>query len=604
MALIKEKLRRLIADGDHRLAFSIWGTAAPTIEFLQAKGRLSRLEKDDLLGEEDSKGIRLELNRILNGLDDSLPNDDFKVFKSYLSELSKEGAAIRASNLLRKCSRRFQYLPVEDATEEEEGQIISNLESEIEWVSMSDMLPDWEGTLWSDLFNYVSVSTSTASSEILEEGDYLGSIIELSKKPRWKVDLFLVWSEQYAAGDFDDAFETAKILRNHYPKDTPSYEYLFLSYARVCQKEEIPTWFLRNSNEYRKLVVYVGYANRLFKNSETLRHSLERTGRVILNELEKYYKGINYDYVVKSTERTSVQKKEQVLEVLLSCWKVMEDFNIKTGHPIFEKLLVELLGGAKFRWMQSQQSGVENLPNYDAKEAVENFKKMLVEVDPPAIDRALNLLKNNLRYKISTLPIVRNQVSKQRELRNACWVVDSFFPDKGFSDLAKSVKKGSAEGLQEEIQPNEAIRFSEKEALDFTDNKTREMFPDDWKEKTGISQPPESQAQVSPDENLDEVKSQGTESDAGSQGDISEPKISEHPQGESAPKFIPENVAIFGNEVSQPHKLFQAQIGLYIKVLIFILGCVALYFLRADGIGALLCLLFLTFMGVGLVKKV
>jgi len=621
MTLIRERLLQEIGKGNHLLVISILEIVAPTNELFLIKGGLSTLEKKELAGIVRSDEYSLEFRKIVYGLSTILPESDFEVLKTYLTKLLSSQKGNRASELLRKCSRRLQWSPFEYETEDEESQTIPYLETEIERVNVVDMLSDWEEILWNDLFNYAygSFPDSNILQEPSEKGEYLESILKLQKNrssPKVKMDLFLVWSEQYAAGEFEGAYETAKSLRNQYPQGFPSYEYLFVSFAHVCQKNKIQEgWFLHDNDVYKKLVVYVRYADKLFKDSATLPHSLESIGRLILNELEAFYEGVSYDYVVKNTTRTSVQKREVVIKVFLSCWQVMEDFEIKTGHRIFEKLLVELLGGAKFRWMKLVEGGVENLPNYDAKEAFGRCKDLLEGSDPSAIDRVLNFLEGNLRYKIGSLSIFRNSGLKPTQLFDSCFLANHFFPDRGFLDLAKLIKKRNLEYPQVEEQSNESLPLSKKEVFDFTDKKIKELLSEDQEKADETSQSHENQTQVSLDENFNEVESQEIKLEA------EDPKeaIDQRKSNAFQKDLTPKSEQPFGHEpvisesegsyysftkgLSQPKKLFQFQVDFYIKATIFILGFTALYFQREGVIGILLCLVFLALMGVSFLKK-
>jgi len=624
MGLIKEKLQQQIGKNNLQLVLSIIEIVAPGDTLYLIKNRLARLEQEEAVGVSIPDDKKLEINRIIQAVFSILPESDFSVLKGYLSKLQSSNEKGRASELLRKCSRYLQWTSVEDEYEEEIEQIIPHLEDEVERVSETDMLPNWEETLWDDIFNFAFTDSNVSSTPTPQTGDvYLDSILKLDEKDK-KVNfnrLFL-WAEQYAAGDYEDAYLTAQDLRLQNARGKyPSYEYLFLSYAHECQKkgrQEEDPWFLPDNKKYKKLWVYLNNANSLHHDSSTLPYSKSIVGNLLLGELETLFDQTNHDYVVRNTTRLSNKKREIMAQVFEAYRQIKDDFEIKGNHRIFEKLLVELLGGAKFRWMHLGEGGVVNLSAFDAKSTFENWKNLLDESDPSAASRVSDVLKGNFRYKIGSLSIVKNKRVKQRELRNACCLADHFFPESGFLELAKNIAKEGRGAIQEDVQPlgtEESHLFSEKSALDFTDKKIRELLLDDQKEADGASQPTENQIQVSISENLndDKIEEMGLEvedmrevSEQQRQGDFQE-----EPQVKSEQPLVQDSAILenwespnsFVKGLPQPKKLFPFQVDFCIKIAIFIMGFAPLYFLRGDIIGVLLCFIFLSLMGIIFLKK-
>ncbi len=557
---------------------------------------------------------------------DQLPDDEVEMLKCYLNYLLKNDLD-RAWKLLLQCRVDANHLQSEVENYDDFDQIYKFLiYREIE-NGLPKLSADWRNRLWENLSYTPSFSNAIISSEDQPKNAYLHSILKRKEKDnKFKFDSFLVWSEQYAAKDYEDAYQTALFLRRQYPAVYPSYEYLFISYAYKCRNQvgfaESNTWFLYDSDIYKKLVVYVEYAQELCRDLDTLPDSKEMVRNLLLSELEKLYDKTSYDYVVRNATRSSSQKKDIIIKIINSCCRIENDFGIKNKHQLFEKLLVELLGGAKFRWMDFEEHIPTNNSDFDAKTVFETWKSIIDETDPIAISRVCDGLKGNIGYKISSLSIVRNKSTKQRELYNVCCLANYFFPEGGFLDIASTIAKeerGITQQGQQQINIEKSILFSEKPEFEFAERKNSELLSEERNvnqtKRTDESQIPiyalEEKINIEDEDKNVNAENENKINNAITQKlvlepigeayftqvDIEQDSAATRSEHISTQFSNQEAKTIEGNfvrrDVSLKKYLFKLKYDIYIKLSVFVLGCSAIFYNQRDTIQVFICTFFL-----------
>ena len=501
---IKDRIIELVAKGNTKEAIQALLKIAPSHEFFDTTVSLSYrfgdIEKQKIKGVVTFDDQTIHGNKVVESLTAhirTLPTPievlkgrleisiwsesiDIQEVISFLFQVLKPNHHFQVEIILRSLDEHLD-LSSNLVQAEENNRLVNNsvrsrLSAFIEVLMLDELVNDWQDSFWHYCMNnrMFYVDDKQKFDENFEASKYFADLIKGENKQA--IQQLLLWQEEFLVGNYETSLKYIDNVRLNLNTDSSkAYEYLLLTHCNLKLDDAVKKYITKqDKSPLNRIFIYIERVQKFGDESSTRRESLNFAYNKILSAIQKIYHNISFDYILNKSTRGISKKRELIKETIalsiLFFGKIKNEYT--EHHQIYEDLIIELIGGGKYTWLEFRYDKIENSSTFGAVERLNQLEKVLKQNDMSIVGLK-DYLYEELVVKAKNIDKAIDIKKATERLTKSCYLAFKIFNDIKFKELIKSFNKPT------KIQGFKPKAVIHKQEVSIQNNQKQELVVDE-----------------------------------------------------------------------------------------------------------------------------